>query len=118
VPRRARNTLDVTLTKLGQTCIPSRQHLALNEHDYCDWSGLNKDTAAGNGVTSRCMCGGTPMMWHRQAAKASRTRARTLPHCVQEILPCVLCGERALVCGVCRRLIGWTEVAWEERTAR
>src|ERR1700690_262559 len=42
---RAQHTLDLTLAELGQTGIPVRRHLALNERDYGDLSGLNKDDA-------------------------------------------------------------------------
>src|SRR6202051_2381616 len=42
---RAQHTLDLTLAEVGQTGIPVRKHLALNERDYGDLSGLNKDDA-------------------------------------------------------------------------
>ena len=45
VLRRAQHTLDLTLAELGQTGIPVRKDLALNERDYGDLSGLNKDDA-------------------------------------------------------------------------
>src|SRR5580765_5521230 len=38
---RAHHTLDLTLGELGQTDIPVRKHLALNERDSGDLSGLN-----------------------------------------------------------------------------
>ena len=42
---RAQHTLDLMLAELGQTKIPVHKHLALNERDYGDLSGLNKDDA-------------------------------------------------------------------------
>src|SRR3954469_26003555 len=41
--RRTQHTLDIPLAKLGQTRLPVRKPLALNERDYGDLSGLNKD---------------------------------------------------------------------------
>src|SRR6202012_6042874 len=40
---RAQHTLDLMLDQLGQKNIPIHKHLALNERDYGDLSGLNKD---------------------------------------------------------------------------
>src|SRR3989337_1086882 len=42
---RAQHTLDLALKELGQTGIPVRKDQALNERDYGDLSGLNKDDA-------------------------------------------------------------------------
>src|SRR6202011_4918842 len=42
---RAQHTLDQMLTELAQTGLPVKKHLALNERDYGDLSGLNKDDA-------------------------------------------------------------------------
>src|SRR5712664_249484 len=42
---RAQHTLDLLLTELGQTGLPVKKHLALNERDYGDLSGLNKAAA-------------------------------------------------------------------------
>src|SRR6266436_6031567 len=42
---RAQHTLDLTLAEIGQTGLPTKKHLALNEGDYGDLSGLNKDDA-------------------------------------------------------------------------
>src|SRR5665213_4200639 len=41
---RAQHTLDLMLTELGQSGLAVK-HLALNERDYGDLSGLNKDDA-------------------------------------------------------------------------
>src|SRR4051812_49576606 len=45
VLRRAQHTLDLTLDELGQTGVPIKRNRALNERDYGDLSGLNKDDA-------------------------------------------------------------------------
>ena len=42
---RAQRTLDLMLEELGQTGIPVFKDQALNERDYGDLSGLNKDDA-------------------------------------------------------------------------
>src|SRR3974377_2322531 len=42
---RANDTLYLMLEELGQTALPVRKDLALNERDYGDLSGLNKDDA-------------------------------------------------------------------------
>jgi 2,3-bisphosphoglycerate-dependent phosphoglycerate mutase len=43
--KRAQRTLDLMLTELGQTSIPVFRDKALNERDYGDLVGLNKDDA-------------------------------------------------------------------------
>src|SRR6202165_701503 len=43
--RRAQHPLDLMLKELGQTGLPTKKNLALNERDYGDLSGLNKDDA-------------------------------------------------------------------------
>lgn len=42
---RAQRTLDIMLEQLGQTGLETRENLALNERDYGDLTGLNKDDA-------------------------------------------------------------------------
>src|SRR5436190_23886044 len=42
---RAQRTLDLMLDELGQRSVPVIQDEALNERDYGDLSGLNKDEA-------------------------------------------------------------------------
>ena len=42
---RAQHTLDLMLAEIGQTGLPTKKNLALNERDYGDLSGLNKDDA-------------------------------------------------------------------------
>lgn len=96
--KRAQRTLDLLLTEMGQTKIPVHKHLALNERDYGDLSGLNKDDA-------RVKWGEEQVhIWRRSydiappgGESLRDTLARTLPYYVQEILPCVLRGERTIV---------------------
>ena len=45
VLKRAQHTLDLALVELDQTGLPITRNLALNERDYGDLSGLNKDDA-------------------------------------------------------------------------
>src|SRR3982074_3366974 len=95
---RAQHTLDLMLTEMGQTGLPTKQHLALNEPDYGDLSGLNKDDARKKWGEEQVH------VWRRSydvpppgGESLKDTLARTLPYYVQEILPCVLRGERTLV---------------------
>jgi 2,3-bisphosphoglycerate-dependent phosphoglycerate mutase len=95
---RAQHTLDLMLNELGQTNIPVHKHLALNERDYGDLSGLNKDDARKKWGEDQVL------VWRRSydvpppgGESLKDTLARTLPYYVQEILPCVLRGERTLV---------------------
>ncbi|MBX9926567.1 MAG: 2,3-bisphosphoglycerate-dependent phosphoglycerate mutase, partial [Hyphomicrobiaceae bacterium] len=43
--KRAQNTLDIVLSELDQSGVPVTRNVALNERDYGDLSGLNKDEA-------------------------------------------------------------------------
>ena len=95
---RAQHTLDLMLTELGQTGLSVKKHLALNERDYGDLSGLNKDDARKKWGEEQVH------VWRRSydvpppgGESLKDTLARTLPYYVQEILPCVLRGERTLV---------------------
>ena len=45
---RAQKTLDIILGELGETNIPVRRDLSLNERDYGELTGLNKAEAAEN----------------------------------------------------------------------
>jgi 2,3-bisphosphoglycerate-dependent phosphoglycerate mutase len=96
--KRAQHTLDLTLAELGQTGLPTKKDLALNERDYGDLSGLNKDDARKKWGEEQVH------VWRRSydvpppgGESLRDTLARTLPYYVQEILPCVLRGERTLV---------------------
>jgi len=95
---RAQRTLDLMLTELGQTTIPIFRNQALNERDYGDLVGLNKDEARRKWGEEQVH------IWRRSYDVAppggeslKDTLARTLPYYVTDILPRVLRGERVLV---------------------
>ena len=95
---RAQHTLDLALEEMGQTGIPITRNLALNERDYGDLSGLNKDDARAKWGEEQVL------IWRRSydvpppgGESLKDTLARTLPYYVQEILPSVLRGQRTLV---------------------
>jgi 2,3-bisphosphoglycerate-dependent phosphoglycerate mutase len=95
---RAEHTLELVLKQLGQTGIPVRKDQALNERDYGDLAGLNKDEARKKWGEEQVL------IWRRSydvpppgGESLKDTLARTLPYFVQEILPCVLRGESTLV---------------------
>jgi 2,3-bisphosphoglycerate-dependent phosphoglycerate mutase len=96
--KRAQRTLDLMLTELGQTTIPIFKNQALNERDYGDLVGLNKDDARKKWGEEQVH------IWRRSYDVAPPggeslrdTLARTLPYYVTDILPRVLRGERVLV---------------------
>ena len=86
------------LEELGQTSIPVFKDQALNERDYGDLVGLNKDDA-------RAKWGAEQVhVWRRSYDVAppggeslKDTAARVLPYYIQEILPRVLRGDNVLV---------------------
>ena len=96
--KRAQRTLDLMLTELGQTDIPVFKDQALNERDYGDLVGLNKDDARKKWGEEQVL------KWRRSydiappgGESLKDTLARALPYYVTEILPRVLRGERVLV---------------------
>ena len=95
---RAQRTLDLMLEELGQTKLPVFKDQALNERDYGDLCGLNKDDARKKWGEEQVH------IWRRSYDVAPPggeslrdTAARVLPYYIQEILPRVLRGERVLV---------------------
>ncbi|MGH6727859.1 MAG: 2,3-bisphosphoglycerate-dependent phosphoglycerate mutase [Pseudolabrys sp.] len=95
---RAQRTLDLMLVELGQTKIPVFKDQALNERDYGDLSGLNKDDARKKWGDEQVH------KWRRSYTIAPPggeslrdTAARVLPYYIQEILPRVLRGDHVLV---------------------
>ena len=95
---RAQRSLDLMLEEMGLTKIPVLRDQALNERDYGELSGLNKDDA-------RAKWGAEQVhLWRRSYDVAppggeslKDTAARVLPYYIQEILPAVLQGKRVLV---------------------
>jgi 2,3-bisphosphoglycerate-dependent phosphoglycerate mutase len=95
---RAQRSLDLILEEIGQTKIPIFRDQALNERDYGDLVGLNKDDARKKWGEQQVH------LWRRSYDVAppggeslKDTLARALPYYVTEILPRVLRGERVLV---------------------
>jgi 2,3-bisphosphoglycerate-dependent phosphoglycerate mutase len=96
--KRAQRTLDLVLEEMGLANIPVFKDQALNERDYGDLSGLNKDDARAKWGEEQVL------IWRRSydiappgGESLKDTLARTLPYYVTEILPRVLRGERVLV---------------------
>jgi 2,3-bisphosphoglycerate-dependent phosphoglycerate mutase len=95
---RAQNTLKLILAELGQQGLPTTQDQALNERDYGDLSGLNKDDARKKWGEEQVQ------VWRRSydvqppgGESLKDTVARALPFYCQRILPEVLNGRRVLV---------------------
>ena len=95
---RAQRTLDLILTELGQTGIPITRDQALNERDYGDLSGLNKDEARQKFGEEQVH------IWRRSfdipppgGESLKDTAARVLPYYAAHIEPDVLAGKRVIV---------------------
>ena len=95
---RAQHTLTLMLEELGQTGLPIRKDQALNERDYGDLSGLNKDEA-------RTKWGEKQVhIWRRSYDVAppggeslKDTADRVLPYYEAAIWPEVKAGRNVLV---------------------
>src|SRR5262249_53569466 len=95
---RAQRTLDTMLDELGQRGIPVLKDQALNERDYADLVGLNKDDARKRWGDEQVHIWRRPYDVAPPGGESLRdTAARVLPYYIQEILPRVLRGERVLV---------------------
>ena len=95
---RAQETLRLMLEEIGRPDIPIIRDQALNERDYGDLSGLNKDDARKRWGEEQVH------LWRRSydveppgGESLKDTVARALPYYVREILPRVMRGERVLV---------------------
>jgi 2,3-bisphosphoglycerate-dependent phosphoglycerate mutase len=96
--KRAQHTLDLMLGELGQTGLATHRSQALNERDYGDLSGLNKDQA-------RARWGADQVhVWRRSydvsppgGESLKDTAARVLPYYDAEIWPEVKAGRNVLV---------------------
>jgi 2,3-bisphosphoglycerate-dependent phosphoglycerate mutase len=96
--KRAQRTLDFILDELGQKNLPIIRDQALNERDYGDLVGMNKDDARKKWGDEQVL------QWRRSydvpppgGESLKDTVARTHPYFIQEILPRVLRGEHTLV---------------------
>ncbi len=97
VLKRAQHSLDLILQEMGQQGIQVFKDLALNERDYGELSGLNKDDARKKWGEQQVQ------IWRRSYDVAppggeslKDTAARVLPYYIQEILPRVMRGENVL----------------------
>ena len=95
---RAQRSLDLMLDELGQKAIPVFMDQALNERDYGDLSGLDKDDARAKWGEDQVH------VWRRSYDVAppggeslKDTAARVLPYYIQDMLPRVLRGNNVLV---------------------
>ena len=95
---RAQHSLDLMLDELGQRSIPVFKNQALNERDYGELSGLNKDDARKKWGEERVH------IWRRSYDVAppggeslKDTAARVLPYYIHDMLPRVLRGDNVLV---------------------
>jgi 2,3-bisphosphoglycerate-dependent phosphoglycerate mutase len=95
---RAQHTCTLLLEELGQGGLETIRDQALNERDYGDLSGLNKDDARARWGEDQVH------VWRRSydvsppgGESLKDTVARVLPYYCQEILPRVLRGERVVV---------------------
>jgi len=95
---RAQDTLSLILEEIGQPGLETVCDAALNERDYGDLTGLNKDDAAARWGKKQVQA------WRRSYDVAPPggeslrdTLARTVPYYLRNILPDVLDGERVIV---------------------
>ena len=96
--KRAQDTLDIMLEKLGQNDLSVMKDKALNERDYGELTGLNKDDARKRWGAEQVH------IWRRSfdiappgGESLKDTAARVLPYFHKEILPRVIKGKRVLV---------------------
>jgi 2,3-bisphosphoglycerate-dependent phosphoglycerate mutase len=95
---RAQKTLTLMLDEIGQPKLETFKDAALNERDYGDLSGLNKDDARKRWGAEQVH------IWRRSYDVAppggeslKDTAARVLPYYLEYILPRVMSGRRVLV---------------------
>jgi len=98
VLRRAEETSRIVLAELGQRDLPVVRDAALNERDYGDLAGVNKDDARKRWGDEQVHA------WRRSFAvrppggeSLQDTAARVLPYYERQILPRVLKGACVLV---------------------
>ncbi len=96
--QRAQKTCQIILDGIGQSSLETIRDEALNERDYGDLSGLNKDDARAKWGEEQVH------IWRRSydvpppgGESLKDTGARVWPYYMTEILPRVLRGEKVLV---------------------
>lgn len=95
---RAQATLDIILEEIGQQGLETYQHEALNERDYGELVGLNKDDARKRWGEEQVH------IWRRSfdtpppgGESLKDTADRVLPYFEAEIMPQVLAGKNVIV---------------------
>jgi 2,3-bisphosphoglycerate-dependent phosphoglycerate mutase len=95
---RAQDTLSLILEEIGQPGLETVCDAALNERDYGDLTGLNKDDAAARWGKKQVQA------WRRSydvpppgGESLKDTLARTVPYYLRHILPDILDGKRIIV---------------------
>ena len=96
--KRAHITLDIMLEELGQQGLETIKDQALNERDYGDLCGLNKDDARKRWGEEQVH------LWRRSydiappgGESLKDTAARVMPYYHAQMLPQVLAGNKVLV---------------------
>jgi 2,3-bisphosphoglycerate-dependent phosphoglycerate mutase len=96
--RRAQHTLDLILEELGITEVTITRSIKLNERDYGDLTGLNKDDARAKWGEEQVL------IWRRSfdvpppgGESLKDTAARTLPYYEAVIVPLLKAGKTVLV---------------------
>ncbi len=96
--KRAQNTCSIILDEIGQSDLPTVRDQALNERDYGDLSGLNKDDARAKWGEEQVH------VWRRSydvpppgGESLKDTGARVWPYYMHRMQPHVLRGETVLV---------------------
>ena len=96
--RRAQHTLDLILEEMGILNVTITRNTALNERDYGDLSGLNKDDARAKWGEEQVH------IWRRSfdvpppgGESLKDTADRTLPYFNAEILPQLKAGKTVLI---------------------
>lgn len=98
VLKRANNTLDIILKELGQTGLETIRDQALNERDYGDLTGLNKDDARERWGEDQVL------VWRRSfdvpppaGESLKDTASRVLPYYEAQIRPKLLPGKSVII---------------------
>ena len=96
--RRAQHTLDLMLEEMGIDNVTITRNTALNERDYGDLAGLNKDDARAKWGEEQVH------IWRRSydvpppgGESLKDTAERTLPYYESELLPLLKAGKTVLV---------------------
>lgn len=96
--RRAQHTLDIILDEIGQPKVLRTRHEALNERDYGELSGLNKDEARARWGEDQVH------VWRRSfdvpppgGESLKNTAERVLPYYLRHIWPQLQAGKNIII---------------------